>query len=297
MSQIIKSGEEFFFEYEDFIENCEPYKLYSILEEICYGADYHDDIFIDKFKAEFVSKPELNYFSQEQKDEAYKRFKQIIEHAIEYGEYLESKRWYNSQCDLYAIAFTKIDYIIAPQGILGSELIDTLNAMYVKDNPQTIANKTKDKLSKFLGYDKNKFYDCLYFPSFLVPIKRRAELPTIQDFFKSTYESAANSITSGAYLGVGLSLLYVIYDLFYRYRIPPEIKNMLASVLKDASEKDWQTTSETLYNAINEIMKMEKLQHKEPTSRKDVSKKSQATQHNSGSVVKDVVNKIFGLFK
>ncbi|MCB1192758.1 MAG: hypothetical protein H7A23_24470 [Leptospiraceae bacterium] len=297
LSQVIKSGEEFFFEYEDFIENCEPYKVYAILEEICYGADYHDDIFIDKFKAEFVSKPELNYFSEEQKDKAYTKYKQIIENAIHNGEYLESKRWYNSQCDLYAIAFTQIDYIIAPQGILGSDLVDALNGMYVKDNSQIIAGKTKEKLSKLLDYDKTKFFDSLYFPSFLVPIKRRAELPTIQDFFKGTYEKAANSISNGAYLGASLSLLYVIYDLFYRYRVPPEIKNMLVNALKGVSERDWKHTCEVLYNAINEIMKMEKLEHKEPISRKDVSKKSQAAQQNSTSLVKNVVNKIFELFK
>ena len=295
LSQIVKVGDELYFQYEDKLENCEPYKMYSLFEEICYGADYYDDIFISKYKASFIQKPELDYFSQEQKELAFKKFQEILTEALSFGEYLENKRYYASICDLYATSLAKLDYIFAPQGILGSDLNDILNSMYEEEDAQTVFNKTKGKLKKLLEYEREKFDNSLFYPKFFIPQKRRAELPLVQDFFKNSYENSANSIANNAFMSAGLVLYYAIYDLFYRYRVPLEIEVILEKALKSSSSKDWDVCAHNLYAAIEKIIKMEKLQKKEPNSRSTARRKT--ALKSSNSVVNSVVNKIMSFFK
>lgn len=295
LSQVIKKDDELYFQYRDKVSNCEPYKMYSLFEEICCGADYYDDIFITKYKAEFIQKPKLNHFTTEQKEEAYTKFQNILNEALENCQYLENKRYYASSCDLLATSLLRIDYIFAPQGILGSDLNEILEMMYEEDEPQNISQKARSKIKKLLTIERKKFDSSLFYPKFFIPQKKRAELPLIQDYFKSPYETSANTISSGAKMAASLSLLFAIYDIFYKYRIPAEIDRILTEALKKSDQKKWEEVSRILYNSIETILKLERLSQKEPTS-KNTDRKNTG-QSNGNSVVKSVVDKIVSFFK
>lgn len=258
LAQIYLKGDELFFEYQDKLENSDPYKIYSLLEEICFCADYYDDIFIEKFGAIRIQEPKVKYFSEVDKEKSYNVFIKTLQEAITLSDYFESKRYYNSACDLLATALLKIDYIIAPQGLLGSEISNAFNAMYKSDPIQTIISQTKDKMKSLLTYDKDKFYHAMYYPEYLIPTKRRAELPFIQDFVKTIYEEASSNIANkGGYLEAAISQLFIIYDLYYRYHIPQTINNMLEAALIKSGSQDWKTAAEALYKALDTIVNLD----------------------------------------
>ncbi len=288
LGQIVLKGNDFYFEYKDALENSEPYKIYSLLEEICFCADYYDDVFIDKFKTEPVNKPALNVFTSEELELASKKFSEIIKEGLSFVEFFESKRSYSLAWEMMENTFLKIDYVIAPQGILNAKLGETKSLLFANDAQQTVVANTKVKLQELLGYDKQKFNSSLFHPKFLIPIRKRGELPYVQDFMRSTHETMTSSMGSKNYISVTVSALYLIYDLFYKNSIPNEISTFLDSALEKAGGKDWQTSAEILYGAISKIMDL--------NPEEDIGNKLGGENSQAGST-KSIFGKITGLFK
>jgi hypothetical protein len=287
LGQIVLKGNDFYLQYKDNLENCEPYKLYSILEEICVCADYYDDVFIEKFKTESVKKPALNVFTSTESELAFKKFNEIIKEGLSIIDYLESKRYYGLAWEMMQTIFLKIDFVIAPQGILSAKLSEAKGILSGKDAQQTLVANTKVKLQELQSYDKQKFNSSLFHPQFLIPIKKRAELPYIQDFMSSTHEGMTSSLGNKSYMNVGISALYLIYDLFYQNTIPNEIYNFLELSLEKSSGKDWKVGAEILYDAVNKIMN---LNPEEDSAGK-------LGGDNSLGSTKSIFGKITGLFK
>lgn len=287
LGQIILKGNDFYFEYKDNLQNCEPFKLYSVLEEICFCADYYDDVFVDKFKTSYVVKPDLIIFTSDEIDLAYKDFNQIIKEGLTFVDYFESKRYYGLASDMLETIFLKIDYVIAPQGILGAKLIEYKNLLYSNDALQTVVANTKLKLQELLTFDRQKFNDSLFHPKFLVPIKKRGELPYIQEFMSKTFETMTASFGNKSYMDVTIAALFLIYDLFYKNAIPNEVTTHLESALEKAGGKDWKTSAEILYGSVNKIMSL--------NPEEDASE--QLTDDSSLASIKSIFGKITGLFK
>lgn len=287
LGQIVMKGNDCFFEYKDILENSEPYKLYSLLEEICFCADYYDDVFVDKFKTEPVNKPKLDEFTTEEKELASKKFSEIIKEGLSFVEFFESKRYYSLAWEMMENTFLKIDYVIAPQGILGAKLSETKNLLFANDAQQTVVANTKVKLKELLNFDREKFNASLFHPKFLIPTRKRGELPYVQDFMRSTHEAMTSSMGNKNYTDVTVSALYLIYDLFYKNSIPTEISTFLDSALERAGGKDWKTSAEILYDSVNKIMDL--------NPEEDIGGKLGGS--TSGGSTKSIFGKITGLFK
>jgi hypothetical protein len=287
LGQIIMKGNDCFFEYKDILENSEPYKLYSLLEEICFCADYYDDVFIDKFKTQPVNKPKLEEFSEAEKTFALNKFNEIIQEGLSFVDYFESKRYYSLAWEMLENTFLKIDYVLAPQGILGAKLSETKSLLFANDAQQTLVANTKAKLKELLNFDRDKFNASLFHPKFLIPIRKRGELPYVQDFMRSTYEAMTSSMGNKNYTDVVVSALYLIYDLFYKNSIPIEIANFLDTTLEKAGGKDWKTSAEILYEAVSKIMDL--------NPEEELGGKLGG--NNSGGNTKSIFGKITGLFK
>lgn len=287
LGQIFLKGNDFYFEYKDNTENCEPFKLYSVLEEICFCADFYDDVFIDKFKTSYVVQPDLTIFTNEEKEIANRKFNEIIKEGLGFVDYFESKRYYGLASDMLETIFLKIDYVIAPQGILGARLIEYKNLLYTNDALQTVVANTKSKLQELLTFDKQKFNESLFHPKFLVPIKKRGELPYIQEFMSKTFETMTASFGNKSYMDVTIAALFLIYDLFYKNAIPNEVTTHFESALEKAGSKDWKTSAEILYNSINKIMSLNP----------EEEAGEQLTDSSSLGSIKSIFGKITGLFK
>ena len=288
LGQIFLEGTDFYFYYTDKLENAEPYKAYAIFEEICFCADYYDDVFMDKFKTTQVNKPQINSFSPEEKENAWKYFQEIIKEASSFVEYFDSRRFYGLSCDALETAVLKLDYAISPQGLLGTKLSEVKSALYAQDSLQNISANGKQKLLEMLNYDRNKFNDDLFHPKFFIPIRKRAELPYILSFFQKNYETITSDMSSKAYMAASSTASFMIYDLLYKNTIPNDIRSFLTSALEKGGGKDWKTSAEVLYGAIHKIMQLD------PESNEPIQLGDGSSQNIS---VKSIFGKITGLFK
>ena len=127
----------------------------------------------------------------------------------------------------------------------------------------------------------------MFHPKFLVPIKKRGELPYIQEFMSKTFETMTASFGNKSYMDVTIAALFLIYDLFYKNAIPNEVTTHLESALEKAGGKDWKTSAEILYGSVNKIMSL--------NPEEDASE--QLTDDSSLASIKSIFGKITGLFK
>ncbi len=254
LGQIILKENEFYIEYKDTLDNCEPYKLYYLLEEICVCADYYDDVFIDKFKTDSVKKSDLEYFTSAELELAHQKYAEIIKEGLSFVEYFESKRYYSLAWEMMETLFLKLDYVLAPQGILNTKLKEAKVLLYGQAAEQTVIANSKLKLNELINFDKEKMKSSFFHPKFLIPSKKRGEISYIQDFMDSTRESMQSSMGSKSYSNVSIAGLYLFYDLLYKVSIHSEISTFIDSALEKAGGKDWQTAAEIFMDAVNKIM-------------------------------------------
>lgn len=103
----------------------------------------------------------------------------------------------------------------------------------------------------------------------------------------STHEAMTSSLGNKNYVDITVSALYLIYDLFYKNSIPNEIASFLDSALERAGGKDWKTSAEILYDAVNKIMDL--------NPEEDIGNKLGGTVTHGST--KSIFGKITGLFK
>lgn len=253
LAKIILKDDRMVFYYTDTVRNVNPYKLFYLLEEICYCADYYDDYFIDKFGAARLIEPELTYFTPSQKEAAYAAYTQITGQALKYTDFYEAKRNFARMCDAMMLYLMQIDYVIAPQGELG-RLVSEAYTSARTGAAEEAAFKTRDLVKSLSAYERAKFDKCMFFPKFLVPFKKFATLPYTQEFFARAYELSRGDIGAGDFTMAGIELTNAFYMLFWSNTLPRDISSIMEGALKSSSEKPWNQAANTLFTAMQKIM-------------------------------------------
>lgn len=253
LSQIRLEGNELFFYYKSPIELSFPYKIWDVLYEICINADYYDDQFVTQLGAERIEKMQVKQYSAAELDKLWNLYHTILDETKAYCDFYQSKRWTNTAIDSIFIGLMKLDYCLQPQGILSGEIEKIL----VYD--QNISND--DNLTALLkGFEylktleRSAFDNCIYQTTFLIPPKRRADLPTIKDVLSRDYESAQKEMNTKNYLGVADFLLYALYNLMYRYMIHAKYEIQINNALEKCSGKSWEDTADILMKAVAKLM-------------------------------------------
>jgi len=257
LSQIELKNNELYFTYETEIELTEPYKIYYVIDEICYYADYYDDIFINEIGAERIKNMEVTDYSEKDKTFLFNKFTEYIDEGLQYIDFFISNRWFSLGLDSACITLMKIDYFMNPQGKLVTDIQKAINNTYKKDIPLSdVMENAKKDITKLKDYDFKKFSNNIYKPFFLIPVKKRSTLSVIQSKVKTDYENAKKDYDSSAYISSALFSLFTIYNLFYNNTLPIKIEDFLNNGLKNVSSKDWKITSEKLLNTLTQLMGM-----------------------------------------
>jgi len=58
-------------------------------------------------------------------------------------------------------------------------------------------------------------------------------------------------------MSAAIFLLYDIYSVYNRFRIPRTLEEMLNTGLRAASGRDWQTAAQELYKAVTSVMQLQ----------------------------------------
>lgn len=254
LTQIKLLQNDIYFKCNMPIELCEPFKLYRVIEEICIQADANDDIFIEKFGAKRFVPMQVEAFTTEQIDWAYENFIKCLEEALAYDDYFQSKRMDSFGWDAFYLAFTKIDYMIRPQGFLKSEIekgVKDLNANQAFNEKILKARKHAEKLKVMT---KEKFAESMYKAKQFISERPTYDLTGLQNYLERSYNNSKDEINKKDYLGAALTLLTGFYGLLYYYLIPKTQYQLIKEALQAASALEWEKAAKTLWETCDNIM-------------------------------------------
>lgn len=255
LSQIRLKGNHLNFYYSTPLHLCEPYKIYYVLEEICHNADNLDDELISLFGAKPLHEPKITFYSQDLLDKAWLKFTTLLSEAETYVSYFDEKRMEYFNWDVINITLKRIDYLIAPNGKLRTDIEHQIKCLYAKEDMQSRIQKGKNFLNTLKSMSKEDFAADMYVAETFIPIKSRSEIESIKRSWEKPFETATKEIQSKQYTAATLTLLIAFYDLFYYNTIEDDINNKIVKVLRNADKKVWEESANLLYTGMENIIK------------------------------------------
>ena len=131
MAQVHLKEDTLWFGYEMPITQCQPYKVYDALREICVFADDYDDEFVEKYKASFYQEAKTTPLSESEKETAWQQIDDILTDYKNYSAFFKEKRWNAFQWDIIFISILKIVNMPYVHGNLRTKLQEYVNNLYL----------------------------------------------------------------------------------------------------------------------------------------------------------------------
>jgi len=261
LPKIILEGDKLIFTYSCPLSLCEPYKTYDVFREICLYADNYDDEFIERFGAIRLQEPKVQYYPKSQLDMVWSTVQKYLHEAMEYLTFYLDKRTFGFAWDIVAQTLLKIDYYVAPQGVMRTDMEKTISALHnEKISFNERMNYGVNYLKTLLNYNREKFDENIYISETFIPMKYSTNLENIQSNFQKSYDNAKHFINSKEYISSYYTLNYLFLNTFYHTNLPDKIGDILSNAMIDASSKPWADASSVLWQAIDSVMqnKLEK---------------------------------------
>jgi hypothetical protein len=255
LADIILEGNQLSFKYSCSLSLCEPWKIYSVLYEICYNADIYDDEFIKKFGATRIQEPIVTPYPQAKLDEIWDILQKFVNESFEYIKFFQDKRWDGYTWDAIMHVLYKIEFALGPQGQFRNELEKTISMMLDQDASLNELNiKGIKYLESLKNYKRTDFDKDTYIVETFIPYKTYLTLENLRSHSEEGWKRAQGEINSNNYQGATYSLLYTILKNFYNHSIPAEYSTILRNGLINSSNKPWKDAAQILMNTMNSIM-------------------------------------------
>ncbi len=237
------------------INLCEPYKIYSVLREICFYADSYDDEFIEKFDATHLQEPKTTPFSSDLKEEAFANYQKIIEEGIQrFDHYMEKRHLHNAWYTLN-ITLKKIEFYAEPQGYLRTVIEKSIDGIFDRNTPfQNRLLNGKASLEKLKNYTIDKFLEDLYQIETFITHKYNSKKENIRENWEEGYNNAKDMIANAKFEDASNILQSNIHDLFYYNLVDISISKPLTDALSQSSGLDWNQAVLILLKGMEAIM-------------------------------------------
>jgi hypothetical protein len=255
LTTIVLEGQELVFRYSTPLHLCEPWKMYYVFREICINADNYDDEFIQKFGAIRLCEPNVTNYPNEKKEEIWNNFQFLLSETKGYFDYFESKRMDGFLWDVLLQLLFNIDYYIAPQGALRTEIEDVISFMQNQNYSfHEKVEKGKSQFKKLQQISHDDFCSNLYISDLFIPIKYAASLDNVKQTFTNQYETAKKEMSNSDYMGATLSIRYIfLYEFYYSFA-PSDVVETMTTALEQSSGKPWNEAAKILWAAMENIM-------------------------------------------
>lgn len=255
LTNIVLEENLVYFTFSCPIDLCEPYKVYSVLREICYYADSYDDEFIEKFNAAHLQEPKITPFSNHLKEEAYINYQKIIDEGIQrFDSYMQTRQENNAWYTLN-ITFKQIEFYAEPQGYLRTVLEKAVDDIFDRNTPfQNRLLNGKESLKKLKSYTKEQFSEDLYQIETFIPYKYSGKKENIRENWEDIYEDAKELVSNSRHEDTVNLLLSSFYNLFYYNLIDEEISNPVTEAMAKASGLPWAQAAPILLQGMQAIM-------------------------------------------
>ncbi|MDO4706915.1 MAG: hypothetical protein Q4A61_00640 [Porphyromonadaceae bacterium] len=260
LARVVKSGDNLRIEYHCPLEQTHTYKLYGVVNNICYVADRYDDELCLKFGAERITVPQTKLYSAEEVDRIYDALQRTGRYAIDTAQELTKERNHMGAWLMMSTVFFQFIYYADPKGMLAVEVDKALTDLDDKLPTSEQVTRAIRLLEELMRRDKGELAKGLYEAHVLMTQKNRASLQDIQEGMEKGYEEATQSIQSGSYERVVLRLLHVIYRAYNHNIIPPQIDKTLVIALQATSDTSIDMAAHILYRAVDRIVKASSLE-------------------------------------
>ncbi|MDR2291916.1 MAG: hypothetical protein LBE11_00385 [Prevotellaceae bacterium] len=255
LAQIVLSDGKLNFEYSCPVELINPWKMYYVLDEICFTGDKYDDEFVTKFGAERIYEPNITPYDTKTVDAVYNTLQLSIKECLENVKYFETDRKYGYAWNIIATTLYKISYYAHPQGQLLNDLNKTIYEHDREDIPlPEIVERGKDFIQKLAAIPKDKLAEDLYYVETFIPPKRRSNLENIQKNFQKTYEDVSAVIQNEDYLYVCVMITYKFYEMYYYNNLQDDINALVVDAMQRSSAQRLDVAAPILYKALEKIM-------------------------------------------
>lgn len=151
--------------FDSDIETANPSKLYYGLKELATKADKQDDLLVQDFTTLLpVDVEHIEQIPDEEKAVKLQYFKKWINETLTLIAGMDNDKYSGGVAYLMLALAYRIDYLIAPEGKLQSELEKVVEIYFRKDNrPVTEKNgEMMDCFQKLAVKDKTEFYPYLF---------------------------------------------------------------------------------------------------------------------------------------
>ncbi|WP_347373788.1 hypothetical protein [Aequorivita sp. Q41] len=255
LTNVVLEKELVYFSFSCPINLCEPYKIYSVLREICFYADSYDDEFIEKFGATNLQEPKTTPFSNELKQEAYANYQKILAEGLErFAIYMENRHTHNAWYTLN-ITLKRIEFYCEPQGYLRTLLERAIDGIFDKNTPfQNRLLNGKNSLEKLKEYTEDKFSEDLYQIETFIPHKYSSKKDNIRENWGDNYTEAQDMIANARFEDASNLLQSCFYGLFYYNLVDETIKKPITDALAQANGLAWNQAAPILLKGMEAIM-------------------------------------------
>jgi len=236
LAQIVLEKEKLTISYETPLELCQPFKIYTLLREICFRSDEFDDEFIENYGAAFYKEPKRKELSKEEQERAWLQIDTILQEYESYSNDFKEKQKDGYQWDIGIISLLKIANMPYVNGVLRHELMEQVDLMFNGDKEFNYrVEKGRNYIKKLSGKSKNEILSNLYHTEQFISMLWRSSPEIIEEKLESfhgtveKYDKDENAFAASYYLqGIFLKLIYN-YNLDERY------KSAIENVLEETS--------------------------------------------------------------
>ncbi|WP_299117078.1 hypothetical protein [uncultured Winogradskyella sp.] len=244
-----------YFSFSCALNLCEPYKIYSVLREICYYADSYDDEFIEKFDASHLQEPKITPFSDGLKAEAYANFQKILDEGLQRFDHYMSIRHGNNAWYTLNITLKRLEFYAEPQGYLRTIIEEAVDGIFDRDmafHDKLLQGKAN--LEKLKNYTEDKFAEDLYLVETFIPHKYSGKKENIRENWEDSYADAQDMIANSNFEDAANLIQSCFYGLFYYNLVDESISKPITDALAQANGLDWNQSAPILLGGMQAIM-------------------------------------------
>lgn len=170
--------------FDSDIETASPGKLYYGLKELATKADKQDDLLVQDFAMlQTTDSEHITAIPQSEKEIKYEYLQKWVKQALDTIASVDAEKFSGGNAYLLLALLYRIDYLMAPEGKLLSEL-EKIGFIYCKKDERPVPEKNRDMIEEFkkiLAKSKEEIFSCLFRSRYTFSIVAPQPYKTIAD--------------------------------------------------------------------------------------------------------------------
>jgi hypothetical protein len=239
LAQIYLKGNNLCFEYQMPIELAQPNKVYDLLWEVSVNADKYDDLFINKYKADFIKTPKIKVLTEAEKNTVWEQIQQYFTNFTEFSDFFTEKRYDDYKWDISVLTLLNISNMPYVHGQLRSDLIDKIGLMFNSDVDYNYrVDKGSGFIKKLMKKSKEEFFEDIYHANHFISLRWRSSEQILSDRLNNYIDTVKKYEKENKMMALSYFLQVVFQKLIYDYNLEDDYKNAIENLLVNISEEN-----------------------------------------------------------